>query len=186
MLLLALETHHSQLPISSSLSTPSGIKLQRTMARAWSEICVDRSAVESRVWLGEIEDDLISCFLKAVDTRKYGDRGFIGQVPGYMKIAEDFLCANLESPVTRDRLAEVAGVSIRTLSRAFLKRYGMGPVGFLKQRRLDAAYRNLLGAEPNTSRVTDVAIRYGFVHMGKFSIDYKRAFGEMPSTSLSR
>jgi AraC-like DNA-binding protein len=169
-----------------SLSTPSGIKLQRTMATAWSKVCLDRSTVESGGWLEEVEDHLVSCFLQAVDTRTDDNRGCGGREPGYMKIAEDFLCANLEVPVTRDRLAEVAGVSMRTLSRAFLKRYGMGPIGFLKERRLDAAYRNLLGAPPGTTSVTNVAMRYGFVHMGKFSIAYRRAFGEMPSTSLSR
>jgi len=141
---------------------------------------------ESRLWLKEIEDELIACFVKAVDTHKPDDRGLSGLAPAYLKIAEDFLCANLEAPVTRDRLADASGVSMRTLSRAFLKRYGMGPIGFLKQRMLDAAYRILLGVDPGTSRVTDVALRYGFVHMGKFAVEYRKAFGEMPSTTLSR
>jgi AraC family ethanolamine operon transcriptional activator len=62
----------------------------------------------------------------------------------------------------------------------------MGPIGFLKQRRLDAAYRTLLGTESGTTTVTDTALRYWFVQMGKFAIEYRETFGEMPSTSLSR
>ena len=62
----------------------------------------------------------------------------------------------------------------------------MGPIAFLKQRRLDAAYRTLLGAKAGTTTVTDTALRYGFSHMGKFAIEYRQTFGEMPSTSLSR
>lgn len=169
-----------------SLSTPSGIRLQRAMAQAWSKIHSGKPEDLSRLWLEETKDELITCFVKAVDTQKYHDHGLSGPVPVYMKIAEDYLCANLEIPVSRDLLAEASGVSMRTLSRAFLKRYGMGPIGFLKQRRLDAAYRTLLGVEPGTTRVTDVALRYGFVHMGKFAIEYRQAFGEMPSTTVSR
>jgi len=169
-----------------SLSTPSGIRLQRKMAQTWSKIHSGEPADLSRIWLEETKDELVACFVKAVDTRRYDDHGVSGPLPVYMKIAEDFLCANLETPVTRDRLAQASSVSMRTLSRAFLKRYGVGPIGFLKQRRLDAAYRVLLGAEPGSTRVTDIAMRYGFVHMGKFSIEYRQTFGELPSKTLSR
>ncbi len=82
-------------------------------------------------------------------------------------------------------LAEVAGVSIRTLSRAFSKRHRMGPLAFLKQRRFDATYRALLGATPEETSVTQVAMNYGFWHMGKFAIEYRQLFGESPSHTLS-
>jgi AraC-like DNA-binding protein len=169
-----------------SLATPSGIFLQRTLAQAWTKVHYDKITPVSELWLKELEDELITSFIDAIDTNKY-DKHSSGEVlPAYMKIAEDYLCANLETPVTRARLAEESGVSMRTLSRAFFKRYGMGPIGFLKQRRLDAAYRTLLGTESGTTTVTDTALRYGFLHMGKFAIEYRQAFGETPSTSLSR
>lgn len=169
-----------------SLSTPSGIALQRTLAQAWTKTHYNKTNPESRLWFKELEDELIAGFINAVNTHKYGKHTLNEPLPVYMKIAEDFLCANLETPVTRDRLAEESGVSMRTLSRSFLKRYGMGPIGFLKHRRLDAAYRFLLGAKAGTATVTDAALRYGFVHLGKFAIEYRQIFGEMPSTTLSR
>ncbi len=169
-----------------SLSTPPGITLQRTLAQAWAKTQFDKTSPASRLWLKEQEDELIACFINAVDTHEHDENTLKKPLPAYMKIAEDFLCANLETAVTRDRLAEESGVSMRTLSRVFLKRYGMGPIAFLKQRRLDAAYRTLLGAEPGSTTVTDTALRYGFSHMGKFAIEYRETFGEMPSTSLSR
>ncbi len=169
-----------------SLSTHTGIALQRTLAHAWAKTHYDKTIPKSELWLKELEDELIACFIDAVDTRKHDKHTSGEPLPAYMNIAEDFLCANLETPVTRDRLAEESGVSMRTLSRSFQKRYGIGPIGFLKQRRLDAAYRTLLGAEADTTTVTDTALRYGFVHMGKFSIDYREAFWESPSTTLLR
>ena len=169
-----------------SLSTPAGTGLQRALARAWARVHSGGGDLESELSLKELEDELIARFILATETEVYGRQATGRDGPAYLKKAEDFLCANLDSPVTRDRLAEAAGVSIRTLSRAFTKHHGMGPLAFLKQRRLDAAYRDLLGAEPGTVSVTDTAVRYGFAHMGKFAIEYRQAFGESPSRSLAR
>ena len=59
-------------------------------------------------------------------------------------------------------------------------------MAFIKQRRLDAAYLDLLGARPDTCSVTQVAFSYGFSHVGKFAIEYRKAFGEAPSMSLAK
>lgn len=59
-------------------------------------------------------------------------------------------------------------------------------MAFVKQRRLDAAYLDLLSARPDTASVTQVAYDYGFLHVGKFAIEYRKTFGELPSSSLAR
>jgi AraC-like DNA-binding protein len=62
----------------------------------------------------------------------------------------------------------------------------MGPMTFLRRRRLEAIYLDLLSAEPGSTTVTQVVTSYGFSHSGKFSIEYKTAFGESPSVSLAK
>jgi AraC-like DNA-binding protein len=103
-----------------------------------------------------------------------------------MRRVEDYVCANLDNAITRDELADTAGVSIRSLNRAFDKRYGSGPMSFVRQRRLDACYTKLLGSEPDSTTVSTMAMTYGFSHLGKFAMAYKNAFGESPSTSLKK
>lgn len=169
-----------------SLSSPRGINLQRVLAHSWSNIRYNGANISSRLWVKEHEDQLLSSFAYALVLDKEGGSTLHQASPACLRTAEEYICANLEIAVTRDRLAEISGASIRTLSRAFMKRHGVGPMGFLKQRRLDAAYRSLLGSEPGATTVTDIALRYGFVHMGKFSTDYRMTFGEHPSTSLAR
>ena len=103
-----------------------------------------------------------------------------------LRRTEDYICANLDKAITRDQLSDTTGVSIRSLNRAFQKRYGSGPMAFVRQRRLDACYAKLAGSETEATTVTDVAMNYGFNHLSDFAIAYKKAFGESPSTSLRK
>ena len=48
-----------------------------------------------------------------------------------------------------------------------------------------AANRALLAAEPGGTNVTQVALELGFEQFGRFSGDYKKAFGELPSETLA-
>jgi AraC-like DNA-binding protein len=97
---------------------------------------------------------------------------------------EDYICANLDAAITRDDLAAEAGISIRSLSRTFEKKYGLGPMAFVRQRRLDACFARLRGSDRDATTVTEVAMSYGFWHIGKFAIAYREAFGESPSSTL--
>ena len=42
---------------------------------------------------------------------------------------------------------------------------------YLKAVRLDAAHRELAAAHPSEDSVTDIALRHGFNHLGRFSIE---------------
>lgn len=80
-------------------------------------------------------------------------------------------------------LAEIAGCSVRRLQQAFRKHVGTSPLAYLHDLRLDRVRVDLAaGARP----VTDVAMRWGLHHMGRFAADYKRRFGELPSQTAAR
>ena len=77
-------------------------------------------------------------------------------------------------------------VSERTLHYAFNSALGLSPSRWLRLKRLNAARRKLVNGSPSSIRVRDIALEFGFVHMGNFSLTYKRQFGEMPSETLKR
>ena len=60
----------------------------------------------------------------------------------------------------------------------------MPPLQYLKHCRLEAARRELSSAERDQTTVTEVALRYGFYHLGRFSGLYRETFGELPSETL--
>lgn len=98
---------------------------------------------------------------------------------------ERYLQQNLGASITLESLARAAGVSQRSLHLICQRCYGLSPMSWLRQRRLDAARQALL-ADPERS-VTEVALECGFTHLGRFSAYYRERFGELPSdTALVR
>lgn len=57
---------------------------------------------------------------------------------------------------------------------------------FLKEVRLQFAYEDLKKASLGSEKVTTIAFKWGFTHLGYFSTDYKNRFGETPYETLSR
>jgi len=175
----------SRMQTGLSMKTPDGHALVRSLARLWSEPVSGGQSPGAQIRLAELEDEVITNYiLAATGTGNYADQSSPNIAPHCLRLAEDYLCARLDQPISRAELAAASGASIRTLSRAFMRRHGKGPMQFLKARRLDAAYRALLGATPESTSVTKVALRYGFNHLGKFASDYRQAFRESPSVTL--
>jgi AraC-like DNA-binding protein len=61
---------------------------------------------------------------------------------------------------------------------------GMGPKRYLMLRHLHLARQALREAAPDANTVTDIATRFGFWQLGRFSIKYRALFGEAPSATL--
>jgi len=168
-----------------SLMSMTGSDLYRSVVRTWVALGVQDCAVND-IARQELEDDLLESFLSLAENPSTITTLAAFPSDQALNNIEDYICANLDATITRDDLAEEAGISIRSLSRAFEKKYGLGPMAFVRQRRLDACFARLRGSERDATTVTEVAMSYGFWHIGKFAIAYRDAFGESPSETLSR
>ena len=82
-------------------------------------------------------------------------------------------------------LAALAGISNRTLQRQFQVFLGATPGAALRDLRFESARRELLQGSPH-AKVMDIALRCGFPHFGRFSVEYRRRYGETPSQTLRR
>lgn len=95
-----------------------------------------------------------------------------------LEAVEEYMRNRLFAPISLADLAKAAGVSARTLNILCHRHRGVAPMMLLRQVRLDAARARLL-ADPSVS-VTEVAMEYGFGHLGRFSAYYRERFGELP------
>jgi len=105
--------------------------------------------------------------------------------PRGIKRAVDYIQANLDAPVTIADLVAASGVAGKTLWRHFRDFRGTTPMRYLRDARLDKVHESLRQAEPEQS-VTEIAMAWGFAHMGRFSARYRDRFGEAPSETLKR
>jgi AraC-like DNA-binding protein len=103
--------------------------------------------------------------------------------PRHVRAAEEHMRAHAAEPLTLADMAGAAGVSIRTLSAGFQVWRGTTPMRQLREIRLLGAREDLSRGKGN---VSEVAMRWGFAHLGRFAADYARRFGERPSRTQSR
>jgi transcriptional regulator GlxA family with amidase domain len=89
-------------------------------------------------------------------------------------------------PLRLPEICKIVEASERTLRLCCHERFGMGPIRYLWMRRMLPAHEALTEAGPRTETVTKIATRFGFPELGRFSVDYRRLFGEAPSATLRR
>lgn len=103
---------------------------------------------------------------------------------GEVRRAEEYMRANAKRPIGMKQVAEAAGVSVRTLQYGFKRHRDVSPHAALHRFRLEGARGDIL-AKP-AGRIADIALAWGFTHLGRFASQYKAAFGELPSHTLGR
>jgi len=99
--------------------------------------------------------------------------------------ALDAMRANVGRDWSLADLADISGVSGRTLQRQFRSFLGKTPRAVLRDIRFEFARRELLHGSPG-SKVMDVAEDCGLTHFGRFSVEYRRRYGETPSQTRKR
>ena len=97
-----------------------------------------------------------------------------------MTQGREILLAQLDSDISLDDLAQSLGVSYRVLNYAFQDTLGVSPYQYMLTERLHAV-RRLLRTEDVS--VTDASIAFGFSTPSRFTRQYRRLFGELPSAT---
>ena len=100
--------------------------------------------------------------------------------------AIEFIDQHCSEDITLSNLANVTGVSIRTLQYGFKNQFNMGPMTYIKHIRMQRAHDALLRAPPGSCRVGDIAAQWGFYNGSVFASLYRKMFGELPSETLAR
>jgi transcriptional regulator GlxA family with amidase domain len=95
----------------------------------------------------------------------------------FQAIVED----NLDCLLRMTEVSRQIGVSNRTLRQAFLQLLGVSPTQYFLRRRMDSAYQVL---RAGNCTVTEVATKFGFWELGRFSRTYRKIHGESPSATL--
>lgn len=99
----------------------------------------------------------------------------LGRVLGYIE-------QNIRDNIDIEELSSVSNMSVRSIYNAFSKAFSTTPKCYIKQLKLHKLREDLL--QGKCRNVTEIALDYGFSHLGRFSSDYRKAFGELPSETM--
>lgn len=105
--------------------------------------------------------------------------------PWQVRLAEEFIAANWNRPISVESLATAVGCSVRSIFRSFRDSRGQSPLAFVKRVRFDRAREMLWLANAGTT-ISAVAFACGFQNLSHFAREYRRLFGELPSETLAR
>lgn len=104
-----------------------------------------------------------------------------------LKRSRDFIEAQFEAG-ENPTVVDVCGhlqISQGTLQNCFYRHLQMSPVKYLRILRLNRVRAELQRAHGERT-VTDIAMQWGFLHLGKFAQDYRQMFCERPSDTLAK
>lgn len=100
--------------------------------------------------------------------------------------AVEYINSTIHQTITISELCDYSRVSERTLQYAFLDRFQVTPKEYIIATKMHSIKGKLLIGNIGEIKVSDLAVDFGFWHMGKFSADYKNKYGELPSATLKR
>lgn len=168
-----------------SLQSAAGASLLRLVRFVADEADRDDGAFASPVVAARITDAILfKLLLEHPHNHSARLRALHSAEPRHVRLAAEYLEANVARPVRMNDLAALTGVSLRALQLGFRAHRGCSPMQFLTQRRLMLARTRLL--TETGSSVTRIALDCGFEHLGRFSARYRAQFGESPSATRAR
>lgn len=175
------------IPVAASLDLSRGAGRQWwVLASALVEMLRSPEGLLRHPAVGaSIAQGLVHGFLHAVDHPWRSELEPAGPPrPAAVQRAVDLIEAD---PARLWQLAELAhecGASVRALQEGFARHVGMPPSHYLRAARLRRVRADLVAADPTEQTVSDIAMRWGFLHLGRFAAAYRREYGELPSATL--
>lgn len=101
-----------------------------------------------------------------------------------VRTAIAFIEGHAHRDIALSDIAASVPVTPRAVQYAFARHADTTPLAYLRQVRLARAHDELRRSDPAATTVTDVALRWGFAHQGRFAAAYRRRYGVPPSTTL--
>jgi len=150
--------------------------------RALAALCSPDTAPRDATGLLQWRDELLMAWLEALPVQ--ADASALPTLAARKRLVDRacaLMLAHTDEPLSMLEVCRRVGASRRKLNYCFQDVLGSSPVRYLRAVRLNGVRREL---HASAGAVHDVAVRWGFWHLGQFAADYRRQFGELPSATL--
>jgi AraC-like DNA-binding protein len=149
------------------------------IAEARSGVLADREAAHG------LEQQMIHALVESLSAGPVYEeteaaRRYRGIVARFEELLDD------GPPPSVTAISAALSVSQRMLRECCKKNLGMDPSRYRRLRGMQRARRALRGENPDIASVSAVARRCGFRDPGRFAVNYRALYGELPSATLRR
>lgn len=159
----------------------------RTIHYIESELGNPDSLYHSPAFIRDIEQALIKGMLTS-QAHNYSDdvkNALRNNLPSYLIKTIDYLKTNAKNEIHMDDIEWISGVSRNKLYADFKRHIGVPPTAYLKRIRMDGVRADIIKHMGEES-ISTLALNWGFNHLGRFSTEYKKMFGETPSETQTK
>ncbi|WP_339531126.1 AraC family transcriptional regulator [Pseudomonas mucidolens] len=184
-----------QRPIDAPLRFDSVMDAVDGASAAWwrmaryfiAELAHGSELYEQAAFTRDLESSLIKGLILAQPNNYSAElRSVPGtKLPHYLVRARQHIHEHARETVHLEDLEAAAGVSRFKLFDAFRKYLALSPMAYLKKYRLGAVRQEIL-EHGSTRTISEIALGWGFTHLGRFSAQYRELFDESPSQTLQR
>ncbi len=165
-----------------------GINLGNLIAFLHAQMSADDNSFRSPLMIGNVENMISTSLLLSQPSNYYEElrAPALPISPRFIRRVIEIIEANADQPFTVHDLASFVGVSTRSLFAGFKKYQNTTPMALQRFIRMNRARKDLLSPNAANTNITQIASNWGFTHLGRFTAEYKKSFGELPSETLRR
>jgi len=131
---------------------------------------------------GKIENEIINSLFGFIAMKPYK----LKRQPEKLKLARDILYENIDHNFNISDLVKELQIPQRTLEHMFKQNFSISPKSYFQLLRLNAVRKELLAHNTQSIKISDIALKYNFFHLGHFASEYKKLYGESPSVTLKK
>jgi len=110
----------------------------------------------------------------------------INYLPKYIRNGRVLLDQNINATYTIANMIEDLQISKRTIQHGFKHYLGFTPKEYQQYIRFNGIRKSILNVKDSDITLSEIAVNYNYFHLGHFSTEYKKFFGESPSETLRK
>jgi len=170
-----------------NLNTGFGNTLTEFVGYLLRQADLNSPLFDSSILVKELEKSFMTMVLTCLPNNysDYLEQTDSKVLPHYVYNAKKYIDDNLKEDITPAKVIEVCKLPCRSVYEGFQKYLGMTPLNYIKNRRLEKIH-NELKAYSTKSSITEVAMKWGYRHLGRFSGEYYKRYGEKPSETRKK
>lgn len=159
--------------------------LSDTIENEWKYVLNNKNISHDSEKLHEMQESMVNAIVKVLD----GQTALVNRLTDGEKTAikiKSFLLNSLEENISISKLSRRYKISERTFQNSFKSLYGMTPKYFIQMIKINKVHEDLQSYSCQYLNISEIAMKWGFTHLGRFSKSYENVFGELPSVTFKK